>query len=239
MKNRYFKYALLIITLFLSSILNGQEPYFCVKKGAKLEYTERSVNDDVQGYVQMEILDVRDDVQNMDTLTVVSYNSAILDKEREPKSDVPMRLVANISGDNTLSINLAESIALMFKEVTEEKEVDEDMFKMSGEPMLLPSNMKVGDLLPDSHLSIEVLFLDINMYVTERVVLREEVLTTDFGVYPCMVVKERITCSGMVGFNKKETIVTWYSRGVGMVKQEKYNKRGKLEIISLLTASSF
>ena len=232
MKNIYLRCVLLIISLSFSSLSNSQEPYFCVEKGAKLEYTQRATNGKVEEYVQMEVLDV----QNLDTLTTISYNSTVLNGKRQPKSDVAMNLVANISSD-TLSINLVESIALLMEDIAG-KDVDEDIFKMSGDAILLPSNMKVGDQLPDSYISIEVMFLNINISVTDRVALREEVLITDLGVYPCMVIKERTVCSGMVGFNKNAITLTWYSRGVGMVKQEKYNKKGKLESISLLTSKT-
>lgn len=251
MKNTSSKYLITLIAFLFVSISNAQEPYFCIEKGAKLEYTTTCPKGKVEGYQVMEILDVQKEIKNSDTLGTITYSSNVLDKDRKSVIAIEEPIEMTTYFDNEgLKTDMAESFKAMFTAVLDQiveeedeegEEIDkaemDEMFEITGDPALLPNNMKTGDKLPDSYVTIKVMIMSIKVSVTEREVLREETLTTDVGVFPCIVVTEKMAVKGMM-LNEKSTSISWYSRGIGVIKRENYNKKGKLETIEVLSSKN-
>ena len=104
----------------------------------------------------------------------------------------------------------------------------------SGGVALMPMIMEVGDVLPECHCEVKVSgFLTYHIDVTERVVLRKEILTTPAGTYDCVVVREHKVEEGPM-HHWDFWSDTWYAPGIGYVRHDNFDKRMRLESIEIL-----
>lgn len=105
-----------------------------------------------------------------------------------------------------------------------------------------PEQIKVGDKLPDGKVNVKfkssgVNIMSIAINITNREVMAEEEVTTSAGTYKCFKIKQISTTKiGMMTVTS--TTYTWFAMGVGMVKQEVYDKKQKFMGKSELTAFS-
>src|SRR5690606_23634060 len=109
---------------------------------------------------------------------------------------------------------------------------------ISGTDIEIPNNLSVGQELNDAHVSMKVSMAVMKMEtlvnMINRKVEKKESVTTPAGTFDCYVI-----------YSDNETIImkkshifpsrVWLTEGVGMVKQESYNKDGDLISSSLLT----
>ena len=99
--------------------------------------------------------------------------------------------------------------------------------------LALPSTLKEGDVLPDGSATVVVKnngvkLVTITSTVTNRKVAGKEKVTTPAGTFDC--VKVTFDTDGKIGFVKTHAKgAVWYAKGIGTVKTESYNKKGKLE----------
>jgi len=137
-----------------------------------------------------------------------------------------------------------EVISLDFKSMVNpqvfEQYKDMDV-KMNGTNLEYPNNLSTGQTLPVASLQIQISMggIKINMDTTikNRKVEGTENVTTPAGTFDCYV----ITYDSFVkaaGINQTTQGKQWISKGVGMVKQENYNKKGKISGSSMLTKFS-
>ena len=117
----------------------------------------------------------------------------------------------------------------------QEMEVD-----LTGTNLFLPNNLSVGQSLPDADLLMNVRMTPINMKLTVRIFDRkvegEETVTTPAGTFDCIVISQ--SSETKMGVKVSASSREWYAPEVGLVKQESYNKKGKLMGRSELTAFS-
>lgn len=135
----------------------------------------------------------------------------------------------------------ANGVSIDFKSLaapgTMEQYKDMEM-EMTGTDLILPNNLSVGQSLPDSEMLMTIKMAPINMKMNTNVFNRKvegrENLTTPAGTFDCYVIS--FDSEAKMGFKVSSSGKQWIAEGVGMVKQESYNKKGKLTGISLLTA---
>ncbi|MBU2951914.1 hypothetical protein KO493_14535 [Tamlana agarivorans] len=110
--------------------------------------------------------------------------------------------------------------------------------EMSGTDVIVPNDLKVGQTLPDSELNLDIIApsTTINCHVetSERKVIGEESVTTPAGTFDCVVMTQKTDIKMLVSKHTNSKI--WLSKGVGVVKQETYNKKGKLQGRDVLTS---
>ena len=120
-----------------------------------------------------------------------------------------------------------------------------DQFKdfeteITGNGIVFPNDISVGQELPDANMNMKINMSGINMKMdvamTDRKVIAQESVTTAAGTFDCYVIT--YTSNVKMGMNRTGSSKQWIARGVGMVKQEDYNKKGKVTSSSLLTAFS-
>ncbi len=110
--------------------------------------------------------------------------------------------------------------------------------EVTTKDLALPATLKEGDVLPDGSATVVVKNNGIKMVtitsnVTNRKVAGKEKVTTPAGTFDC--VKITYDNDGKVGFVKTHSKgAIWYAKGIGSVKMENYNKKGKLESSSEL-----
>jgi len=104
--------------------------------------------------------------------------------------------------------------------------------KLTGDNLIFPNSMKVGDVLPNANMNILVSsngmqIMNMMVSITDRKVAARESITTEAGTFDCY----KIT-STSVSKTKILTITAssneWIAEGVGMVKTESFDKKGKL-----------
>jgi hypothetical protein len=104
--------------------------------------------------------------------------------------------------------------------------------ELKGDNIAFPASMKAGDVLPDANMNIivrsnGVQFMNMMVTITDRKVVSKENLTTPAGTFDCYKLS-----STSISKTKVLTITSssteWIAEGVGIVKSESYNKKGKL-----------
>jgi hypothetical protein len=112
--------------------------------------------------------------------------------------------------------------------------------EVTGTNIDLPNDLSVGQELPDGGVDIKISMSGINMNmniaIIDRKVEGKETVTTPAGTFECYVITS--TTVMKMGTNMTRKSKQWISEGVGVVKMEDYDKKGKLESTGLLTAFS-
>jgi hypothetical protein len=135
--------------------------------------------------------------------------------------------------DSLLLIDLPYKLPPRSRESFSGMEVD-----ISGDPFALPVVLKAGQTLPDAYAEIKagnsgMIMLTMQINVINRKVLGAEKVKTSAGEFECVKISHTMETKTMV--KKTHTIVEWYAKGIGLVKQETYDKKGVLEGYALLT----
>lgn len=111
--------------------------------------------------------------------------------------------------------------------------------------MDFPKSMYPGQALQDVSISVNSsptpqLSVEIVSTLTNRKVIAKEKITTDAGSFDCMKISGvRMSSMKMMGMNRKMPSTTeyiWFAPGIGVVKQEDYDEKGKLGTTMQLTA---
>lgn len=112
--------------------------------------------------------------------------------------------------------------------------------EFEGTNIELPNNIDVGKTLKDANMIMTMKMSGMNMKMhmnlIDRKVEGKETVTTPAGTFDCYLITYTMEMKmGMkyTGMNKE-----WIAEGVGMVKSENYNKKGKLMGYSELTKIS-
>lgn len=107
----------------------------------------------------------------------------------------------------------------------------------SGTPLQFPKDLKTGQSLPDADLKLETqgtITLTADILVKNRKVIAEESITTPAGTFYCYVIS--YDSEFQAGLTVSSSAKQWISGEIGIVKQENYNKSGKLTGSMELTA---
>lgn len=112
--------------------------------------------------------------------------------------------------------------------------------EITGTNVVIPSDLSAGQTLPDASMKMDIdmsgITMSMTVLMTDRVVEGIETITTPAGSFECYVIT--YTSDIKMGMNRTGKAKQWLAKGVGMVKQEDYNKKGKLTGSSLLTEFS-
>lgn len=102
---------------------------------------------------------------------------------------------------------------------------------MEGDGFLLPNNLQAGDQLPDSkntiHVEVGAMNMKSEFEMTNFKVYGREEVSTPAGTYQAMKISYDNSVKMMMVKAEGHTII-WYAKGVGTVKTESYDKKGKL-----------
>jgi hypothetical protein len=114
-------------------------------------------------------------------------------------------------------------------------------YDITGTNLDIPNDLSVGQTLPDAEIIIKMSMSGMNFnmstIITDRKVLDKESITVPAGTFDCYVITQTTRIKSMAA-NQSRTSKQWIAEGVGFVKSEDYNKKGKIANTSLLTAIS-
>ncbi len=110
--------------------------------------------------------------------------------------------------------------------------------EVSGTNIDLPNDLSAGMTLPNAEMNASIdlsgIKMKLDVMMTDRKVEGTESVTTPAGTFDCYVIT--YTSYVKMGFKRTGSAKQWLAEGVGLVKQEDYNKKGKVTSSSLLTS---
>ena len=111
---------------------------------------------------------------------------------------------------------------------------------IKGTNVVIPNPLTEGQSLPDASMEMKIdmggIPMNMTVLMTDRKVLGMESVTTPAGTFDCYVIG--YTSTVKMGMNRTGSAKQWLAKGVGLVKQEDYNKKGKLTGSAQLTEFS-
>ena len=152
-------------------------------------------------------------------------------KDGEFIVDVSAGLEYNIFEGNLDSL-IRNTIKDKYADLSEEnkkeliKETKNEFIKTSGEIRGIPRYPKVGKL-PDYEFHCKVSIMGIKVRGEERRIVGTERIQTKAGAFDCFILEETMSTKSMM-LKDVEKIKSWYSYGIGLVKEITYDKNGKL-----------
>ena len=219
------KILTLICTLFIcfSSISQSTcSTYYPFEEGAKFEITSFNKKGKKESVVNYEITTIENNVATIKT--------KISDAKGKEVTTTKYSVTCN---GNSISIDFKSLMNPdLFKQY---KDVD---MEMSGTNVEFPNNLKVGQTLKDANLKMTMNMSGIKMNMTvdmlNRKVDAKESVTTAAGTFNCFVISYNTEMK--MGMKMSFKIKEWIAEGVGVVKSETYNKKGKSMGYSELTS---
>ncbi len=210
-------FALVAFLMVLGT--NAQEPFYLQKEGVKLGYTITDKKGKVDGYSESTVVKVN----SSDTQTAVTVQTMVKDKNGKDLLQKPVDVsVMIVDGAVILSPKA------MVGKITEG-------LNITGEDLKLPANLTTGATLNDYSITMGIAGINTTSQITGVKVVAEETLEVSGHSIPCVVV-ESTTSVKVLGIKRSSLQKTWYGRGIGVVKVETYDNKGKLDTTQTLTS---
>lgn len=226
MKNHFLLLFTLLFALQGTFAQSGCSAYYPLVDGASFQYSTYDKKGKEEGQVQYRVTDV---VESGDQVTATMVMELSDQKGNIHSSSYDISCDGNLVRIDFKSM-LNEQMLGQFGDV----EMD-----LTGTDVELPNNLSVGQELPDSNVHLKMkmggtIGMNMNVETFNRKVEKKEQITTPGGTFDCYVIYSE-TRTKMMMTNQVLPSRVWLAEGVGMVKQESYNKAGKLVGSTLLT----
>lgn len=215
------------------------DEYIWFKPGASMSFKTTSINGKKEEVINSKMLVKKVSNENGKIISEVNVTA-------DEGIDLDFRYLC--SGKN-LYVDMGAAIkqAMMKsgQDNPESNAIINDMEMGFGDGFMdIPKNMYPGQKLNDVNFTMKSKASGAEMTIitnlTERKVGAKEMITTPAGTFECMpVTGVRKSSMKIMGINrnmgKPTTETIWYSPGIGMVKSENYDAKGKLESSQILT----
>ncbi len=202
-------------------------PLACTEVGTQLEYADYDSRGALTGYTQTVVAASESGPDGL----IVETRTALLDADRRP-------VEPDKGGDALQTGRLvvsAEGICLRPDDWLDM--VSGDDWKASvecrGDKYLIPAVLQAGQLLPELAMTLHIrtengFKTQVSIRISDRRVVAQETTTVPAGTYETVCLTETVHVKWSV-VGAAAQIRTWYAPGVGSVRVEKRNKRGKFE----------
>tara|TARA_R110001632_G_scaffold15347_2_gene50760 strand:+ start:1730 stop:2341 length:612 start_codon:yes stop_codon:yes gene_type:complete len=200
-----------------------------MEEGTSFQYTMTNKKGKTEGITDYSITNV----ENTGGVTTASMNMKFTDEKGKEifVSDYKLSCTGDVVKIDYNSLVPAQ----MMKQYTD---MGMEM-EISGTDIELPNNLSVGQGLDDANVAMSIKMPGMNMNIKvdqlNRIVEKKESVTTPAGTYECYVITQD-NVSETMGVKQTMQSKLWLAEGVGMVKQETYNKKGDLMSKSELTS---
>ncbi|WP_432412794.1 TapB family protein [Rasiella sp. SM2506] len=211
--------ALLCLTITIAQ--QGCSDFYPFEQGVTFQITSYGKNKKVAAITDFLVTEATDNF--------ATFKSFLRDKDGEVLNEATFTMSCENDGivvdmESLVNPNLLENYRDFETEI-------------SGTQIVIPNNLHIGQELPDATMNMRMDMSGINISMevsmTDRTVLTRETITTRAGTFECFVIGYTNTVN--MGINRTTTAKQWIARGVGMVKQEDYNRRGNITSSSVLT----
>ena len=232
MNNILFKKQLLCIIIicfgFNSSFAQDCSAFYPFTEGFSAEFTSYNKKGKEEATTSYAV----SNVTNAGGVETATISSDLKDKKGE--------LITTVTYDITCENN---KVSLGFKSLMSPGILDQykDMdIEVSGTDIDLPNDLTVGQSLPDAEMIMKInaggMNLNMSVMINDREVIGRENITTPAGTFDCYVLT--YSTQMKMGLKRTGSAKQWLAKGVGLVKQEEYNKKGKLISSGMLTKHS-
>jgi hypothetical protein len=196
------------------------ETFFPTKQGVSLLYNSYDNKGKLTGIVRYIIKDVVVNGADMDITYICESFS--------PKNELLLKdeITINQRGDKLffdMSNFLNKNAYAKDGEMTAEIEI-------KGNSMEIPLNPNPGDKLRDANVEMIIKMgfnMKISVEMTNRTIESIDNITVKAGAFDTY----KLTCdikSVAMGMKSQSKMVEWYAKGIGTIKQETYDQKGKL-----------
>jgi len=229
-----FKNFIILIALISFTVIKAQDncsSFYPMVEGATFTYKLYDKKDKVNGTSNYKVQEVTTNGSE----TIASLNINYQGSKKSETFEMDYNFTCTGEG-----IRIDFNSLMPNQMVEQYKDMDVEM-DITGTDIELPNNLSVGQELKDADINIAMNISGMKMKVeaktTNRKVVAQESVTTPAGTFDCMVITADILSKAMMA---KVTISDklWLAQGIGIVKQETYNKKGKLESRMELTSFS-
>lgn len=219
------KITTLIVALFGLLYIKAQDncsQYYPMEEGATFSYKMYDKKDKLEGTSVYKVKEVTDSGGETIASLLVTYQGS---KKNE---NFEMDYNFTCTGDG-IRIDFNSLMPSQMMQQYEGMDVEMDI---TGTDIELPNNLSVGQELADADVNMAMSMSGVKMKIevktTDRKVVAKESVTTPAGTFDCVVLSSNISSKMMMAkVNLSDKV--WLAKGVGIVKQESYNKKGKLE----------
>lgn len=225
------KITILFCLLILTVPICAQDvcsKFYILKEGATLQYTSYDKKGNEEGTIDYKVHNVTQKDNATDAMMKIMF------KDAKGKESITMDY--NFScHDNIVEIDYE---SMLNNEML--KQFDDMKMEISGSDIVIPNDLSVGQKLDDASVSMKMdmsgMKMNFHVDMINRSVEKKESITTPAGAFDCFVIYGESVTKMMM----KQTIPSrmWLAEGVGMIKQESYDKGGKLMNSMVLTQYS-
>ena len=208
-----------LVTFLMVLGVKAQEPFYLQKEGVKLGYTITDKKGKVDGYSESKVVSVK----SSGAQTAVTMQTMVKDKNGKDLLQNPFEL----------SVTIENGTVIMSPKALVGKIVEG--LSINGEDLKLPVNLTTGAPLNDYSITMGIAGINTTTQVTGVKAVAEETIEVSGHRIPCVVV-ESTTSVKVLGIKRSSLQKTWYGRGIGIVKLETYDSKGKLESTQTLTS---
>lgn len=201
--------------------------YFPDETGVIREMKSYDQRDRLQSVTRHEIIER---VERGDDITL-TVRASYLDEDEEEFYNVDLELVCE---DGIFKFDMKN-----FLDPETMAGYEEMGIEVTADDLHYPARMNVGDNLPDASIEMVITsngmtILTTTVSLTDRKVEAMENIETEAGVFNCYKISYNTgTKAGFI--NVSGSAVEWVADGVGTVRSENYNRRGRLTGYSVLT----
>lgn len=220
-----------LLILLLSSYASAQincSKYYPFQEGSSFQYTQFDKKGKADGTSDYTVTKV----ENSGSETIAQMAIAYKDKKGKEAFKSNYNITCTGSG-----IKIDFKSLMPTEMLTQYEDMDIDL-DITGTDIELPNDLSVGQTLDDANVTMTVGMAGMKMKtivnMVNRKVEKKETLTTPAGSYDCYVIYSENE-SLIMGMKKIFPSRLWLSEGVGMVKQESYQKDGDLMSTTELT----
>jgi hypothetical protein len=216
----------LIAMSFASLYAQDCTPWFPFAEGTVFEYSFFDKKDKLSSRIEYVVKEVTKDGSGM----AATVESTFFDKKDKEAGAFEF----NVScADGNYRANVSNFMNPALKEMFGTVEMT-----VTGDDLVIPKDIKVGDKLPDANSHMEtamgVITMKMDMEVTNREVVGKDKVTTPAGSFDAFKVTsdEHIKMSIM---NRSSSSIYYYAPGYGQVRYEYFDKKGNMDSYMLLT----
>ncbi len=222
MKTKIIILICVFLISFSSFSQSACQAYYPFDEGTKFEITNYNKKGKKEGVVKYEITNVQNNVATIKTI--------IFDAKGKEITTTDYKITCE---GNSISIDFKSLMSQdLFKQY---KDMEMDI---TGTNVELPNDLQVGQSLKDANMNMEInmggMAMNMGIDMINRKVDKKESITTPAGTFDCFAIS--YDSEMKMGMKIKFKIKEWIAEGVGVVKNESYNKNGKLMGYSELTS---
>jgi hypothetical protein len=210
------KLAFLIAAALVCSTAMAEQPLCPTTEGAVLTYVTKDGKGKVSAYAQQTVTSVEGAESDM----TVTYSSQVLDKKKKAVENVPVISYQLKVENGDLIIDLKSMLGGLMSSPTDGN--------AEGTPLVFPSNLAAGDKIADANVKMKIVFMSVSATYTNGICEGREDITTAAGTFNCVKIKQNCKSSA-IGIKGDYVITSWYAPGIGLVKQEMWTAKGKLQ----------